>query len=251
MSRYTKTFEIPFYDSDKYGRATPLSLLAYLGETSGEHTDKIGFGYKKLMKLNYAWMLNRWKVKINRYPRIKEEIRVETWTSSMDRFYATREFAIYDKNNKELGRASTLWIFIDMERKKPIRIPENLIKLAKPIEERLFQDFYKFEKSYDIPEQLDFHIRRSDIDYNNHVNNINYLSWMLETVPQEVYENYILKEFEILYKKEIIYGNTILAGCKETNEGEDSREFIHGIIHENKNDNHALSWSKWEYNEKS
>lgn len=246
MSKYSKTFEIPFYDTDKHGNVTPLSLLAYLGETSGEHTNKIGFGYNQLMELNYAWMLNRWKVKIDRYPKAKEKIIIETWTSSVDRFYATREFIIYDKDKSELGRASTLWIFIDMKRKRPIRIPNDFIELVSPVEEKLFEDFYKFKKNYCIEDYLDFHIRRSDIDYNNHVNNKKYLSWMLETIPQDIYENYILKEFEILYKREILYGNTILAGSKEKNESEYKRDFIHGIIDKDDNDSHALGWTRWE-----
>lgn len=245
MKKYRKAFQVPYYDSDKYGKATALSILSYLGETSGAHTDSIGFGFKELKELNYAWMLNRWKVSIDRYPKVNENIIIETWASGIDRFYATREFVIYDEEDKELGKASTLWIFIDMNRKIPIRIPQEFIKLSNPIEERVFNDFYNFKKELIIDKYLDFHVRRSDIDYNNHVNNTKYLSWMLEAVPQYIYENYMLHEFEILYKKETTYGNMILSGVKESEKIQESKVYFHDIIDKDNKENHALGYTRW------
>lgn len=245
MAKYIKTFQIPYYDSDKYGNATTSSILAYLGETSGEHTDSIGFGFNKLKELNYAWMLNKWKVRIDRYPKAKEKITIETWASGMDRFYATREFVIYDEENKELCRASTLWIFIDMNKKRPIRIPLEIVQSLDISEERVFNEFYDFKKEINIDKYIDFHVRRSDIDYNNHVNNTKYLSWMLETVPEYIHENYILNEFEILYKKETTYGNTILSGTKEINEIQTNKEFIHNILDKDNNEIHAFAITRW------
>lgn len=245
MSKYKKTFQIPYYDTDKHRRATPEAMLTYLGETSGAHTDYIGFTVDKLQNLNYGWMLNRWKVKIHRYPKVKEKITIETWTSGIDKFYATREFIIYDEKDKEIGRASTVWIFLNMEKKKPIRIPAEFIELIKPIKEKNFDEFYDFKKEINVENYIDFHVRRSDIDYNNHVNNTKYLSWMLETIPEYVYENYMLNEIEILYKKETIYGNTILSGSNELDKSEDISIYFHKILDINTEDSHSLGKTNW------
>ncbi len=40
--------------------------------------------------------------------------------------------------------------------------------------------------------------RRSDMDMNGHINNVTYLSWVLETVPREVYVNYDLVQVTCL-----------------------------------------------------
>ncbi|MCQ4924265.1 thioesterase [Tissierella carlieri] len=245
MSKYKKMFQIPYYDADKYRRATPIAILTYLGETSGAHTDHIGFGVDKLQALNYGWMLNRWKVKIRRYPNVKENITIETWTSGVDKFYATREFIIYDEKAIEIGRASTVWIFLNMEKKRPIRVPAEFIKAINPVEEKTFDDFYDFKKEIEIEEYIDFHVRRSDIDYNNHVNNTKYLSWMLETIPEYIYENYMLEEFEILYKKETTYGNTILSGSNEVNKTDDLYKYFHNILDKDNKENHSMGVTKW------
>ncbi|MBU5426336.1 hypothetical protein KQI41_07900 [Tissierella pigra] len=245
MKKYRKHFEIPYYESDKNGRLRQVSLLEYLGETSGEHTDYLGFNSEDIKELNCAWMLNRWKVKVLRYPKVKEKIIIETWTSKMDRFYANREFKIYDEENNEIGRASTVWIFIDMNKKKPVRIPTILFEKVNLVEEINFEDFYDFKKTIDIKDTLDFHVRKSDIDYNNHVNNTKYLSWVLETIPEDIYENCQLSEFELLYKKEAVYGNTILAGINILNEKNHEKDFIHKIMDIDTNEIHALGMTRW------
>lgn len=245
MTKYNKEFEIPYYESDKHGKITPLSLLEYLGEISVSHNDFLGFDIERLKSLNYGWMLNRWRVGVDRYPGVGEKIRIETWISKIEKFYANREFIIYDKKDIEIGRASTLWIFIDMTKKKPIRITSEFYDGTKIIDVKAFDDFYKFGKDIEIDDYVDFHIRRSDIDYNNHVNNTKYLSWMIEAVPEEIYKNYILNEFEILYKKETLYGNTILSNSNKINISKEEANFLHSIIDKETHDNNAMGLTKW------
>ena len=54
MTKYNKEFKIPYYESDKYGKITPLSLLEYLGETSVSHNDDLGFDIERLKSLNHS-----------------------------------------------------------------------------------------------------------------------------------------------------------------------------------------------------
>ncbi len=51
--------------------------------------------------------------------------------------------------------------------------------------------------------------RRSDVDPNGHINNVCYLSWALEAVPERVYEGYHLKEVEMDFKAECHAGDTV------------------------------------------
>lgn len=245
MTKYNKEFKIPYYESDKYAKITPLSLLEYLGETSVSHNDDLGFDIERLKSLNYGWMLNRWRVRIDRYPSVGEKIKIETWISKIEKFYANREFIIYDEKDLEIGRASTLWIFIDMTKKKPIRITSEFYDGTKIIDSKAFDDFYKFDKDIEIDNYIDFHIRRSDIDYNNHVNNTKYLSWMIEAIPENIYENYILNEFEILYKKETLYGNNVLSNSKIMGSLSEETIFLHSIMDKETEDNNAMGLSKW------
>ena len=96
MIKYNEKIKIPYYDTDRNHKLKPITILKYLGEISIVHNSKSA-DINKMESLNFAWMLNRWKVRIDRYPDVKEKITIETWSSGVDRFYATREFLIYDE----------------------------------------------------------------------------------------------------------------------------------------------------------
>ena len=41
-----------------------------------------------------------------------------------------------------------------------------------------------------------------DLDFNHHLNNVFYLQWILETVPDELLQNAVLDQIDIIYKME-------------------------------------------------
>ncbi len=52
-------------------------------------------------------------------------------------------------------------------------------------------------------------VRYSDLDNNNHVNNLNYMPMMQNAFDAEFYEKQTLKEMEIHYKKQCMYGEKL------------------------------------------
>ena len=67
---------------------------------------------------------------------------------------------------------------------------------------------------------VNFNIRYSDIDSNNHVNNVKYIEWAIEAVPIEVIKDYTIKRIKVTFEKESKYGETISssAAIKEIDE---------------------------------
>lgn len=245
LNKHRKTFYIPYYDTYKDGSVTPYNILKYFGETSASHTDQSTSKKEETSKSNYGWMLYRWKVKIDKYPKAKEKIHIDTWASKVDRFYAYREFTILNEDEEILGIASTVWIFVDMEKKRPIRIPDKFIENIDIISESNFNEFEDFKGKIETDSYIEFMVRRSDIDYNNHVNNAKYLSWILESIPDDIFENYMLYEFEIIYKREIKYGDIILSKNKEDEVKNKEVSFIHKISVGKSQKDHAYGLTKW------
>ena len=243
MDKYTKKFNIPFYDGDKDGYIRPINILKYFGETSGEETDRL-LGEKEI-ELNYGWMLYRWKVEIVEYPKVKDDIEIKTWVSRLDRFYAFREFTLFDGNGNTMVKASTVWLCIDMNRKRPIRIPKEYAEAIEEVGGANFKNFYDFKDEIQVSGYSDFKVRRSDIDYNNHVNNTRYLSWIIESMTEDIYNDYRLSEFEIIYKKEIKYGDTMSTGFVLDSRDDDCLEFSHIITDFHKEEEHAFGRTRW------
>lgn len=245
MGKFKKQYIIPYYETHKSGRVTPISLLKYLGETSGDHSDYNDIGIDELRKNNYGWVLYKWKARFEHYPKAKDKITIETWTSGFNKFYANREFIIYDDKGKEIGRATTLWIFLDINRKRPIRIPSEFAKIYDIIDEKVLDDFVELEEAFDISKELDFYVRKFDIDYNNHVNNVIYLEWILETIPEEIEKDYFLNEFEIVYKKETLYGDFIISQRDKGIFKEDYIIFNHSIVNKEINELKTIGKTIW------
>jgi len=74
--------------------------------------------------------------------------------------------------------------------------------------------------------ELEFKVNRYDTDMNKHVNNIKYLQWVLESVPEDIINNYYLHSIDGRFIAEANYGQTILSLTKNDIENE---SFIHTI----------------------
>ena len=230
MRPYSKDFEVQYYEINKYREATPISLLNYLEETAISHSDAVGYGMERLYNDGIGWVLNRWLVEISRYPMWNEKITVETWPSSFERFYANREFLVKDSGGNIIAKAASLWIFLNINSRRPIRIPIELGDVYGIHPVRTFDcTFGKLESADKYTHNRDFFIRKSDIDTNNHVNNAKYLDWMLEAIPDDIYHNYTLSTLEIQYKKELTYGTKVHSGCIDAGTDGHGIAFIHGI----------------------
>lgn len=243
MNKYTKQFKIPYYDVDKEGNIEEINILKYFGETSSEETDNLLEESEKTE--NFGWMLYRWKVEIVRYAKVKEDVSVKTWVSKVDRFYAYREFTMTDAKGHILAKASTVWIGVDMVKKRPIRIPKDYSNQMNILGDPNFEDFSAFKEEVHIDDYSDFKVRRSDIDYNQHVNNTKYLSWLLESIPDNIYDNYKLYGFEIIYKKEIKYGDIISTGFQLESEDDERVDFTHIITDYDKSEEHSFGKTIW------
>jgi len=101
------------------------------------------------------------------------------------------------------ARNST-WVTINSETRKLAKLPEEirtrwLLLAPSPARtvlpasdtKRKLQEFPPTDRAAAGPVVS---ARRSDMDPNGHINNVCYLSWALEAVPEYVYNNYNLRE---------------------------------------------------------
>ena len=54
------------------------------------------------------------------------------------------------------------------------------------------------------------------MDINDHVYNVRYIEWILECFPLDFHKAHQLKELEINYMAEAVYGDSISASISET-----------------------------------
>ena len=145
------------------------------------------------------------------HPKYQDEITIKTWPRIMEKFYSYRDFEVFDNNNNLIAIASSKWIMINSETGKIQRISDEMIKAYGLVEKEIFDKPLneKPREPEDLKLNFKYKIQRRDIDTNGHVNNINYISYAIEAIPEEIYKNSIFNNIQIHYKKEIKYGEKI------------------------------------------
>lgn len=228
MSRFSLAMEINNYDCDIYGKLRPANLMKYLGEAALKDSMDSGDYIYSVENNKKAWMIYKWKVEIIEELKAGDFIEIETWISKIYKFYANREYMVYSKG-RIVAKISSLWIYIDTKRKLPSRIPAQLNKIYNIEEEYNFKNFEDLDENLDgFDDEYTFKVRKSDIDYNKHVNNSNYINWMIELVPLNLEEKYDLSKINVTYKREVLYDEDIVSKIK-IKENKDNLDVEHRI----------------------
>ena len=94
---FDKEFDLRYFEMDKFGEASPTTILTLLEETAADHCYSIGHSLYDLLKENVGWVLLSGSLQMERYPRYKEKIIIRTWISSYSSIRGFRENIIYDE----------------------------------------------------------------------------------------------------------------------------------------------------------
>lgn len=235
--RVTQDFYVGLSDTNLKQELTNTSLLRFLEDIAGIHSEKVGYGASSIDKTKRTWILLSWKVKMNKRPKMNETVKVVTWSRLIEKFYAYRDFEIYDQKGELLGIASSKWIYMDIENQKIVKVTEEVASVYESENISVFGDIdfkLKQPKEESINE-IDFKITRNLIDINNHLHNIYYMDIAKEALPEDIYLNREFNEFEVMYKKEIKAGSLVKAYYTCNSEDEHfvtikSEDVTHAII---------------------
>lgn len=220
---FTKSYEIHYYEVNNKLRCKLSSIVNFIGDIGTQQSEKLGGGIEYCTKENCAWVFYKYDIKIHRYPMFGEKIRITTEPVGFKKFYGLRKYIIRDEREDIIGEALALFFLIDMEKRRPMRIQQeqyNFYGVSGDVDYDISMD--KIEKIDE--EQYKYHnkfsIRYSDIDSNNHVNNVKYIEWAIEAIPLDVINNYALKRIKVIFERETTYGDEISSytAVKEINE---------------------------------
>ena len=211
MSFYSKKIKLRYDDIGKSNRLSIKSLIKYFGDIAGNHSSSCGYGLNDIPTTHITWLLLNWKVKMFSHPKYNEELTINTWPRVIEKFYSYRDFEVFDSKNNLVAIASSKWVMINAETKRIERISNEIINAYGIEQKSVFTESLNDKPK--IPDNLKLNftytIQRRDIDTNGHVNNLHYIDYALETLPEDVYNSNEFDNIEIHYKKEIKYGETI------------------------------------------
>lgn len=218
-------------------KATIKAMMKYLENIACSHSDMVGYGINTIEETGVVWILLDWKFKIIERPKYGQNIKVRTWSRKMEKCSAYRDFQILDENGTVLAIATTKWVLLDASTRKIQRIPEEFTaKYQSEPERNVFgEEIEKLQETENEEYSVQVKTRRTDLDINNHVNNLNYLDLAYEILPDEVY-NAELKNVRITYKHQTEPGEIVnVLYTKKENKNiitikTENKEKLHAIV---------------------
>lgn len=198
----SKDFIVENFLTNKDGYLKMKYLLGFMSEVSFDQAEKTED--KEMMK-DKRWLVYSWDILIKEPIKARDKIKVTTFAVDMNKFYAYRNFII-EKDKEEIGLAFCSFLLFDLNRMRPIKIPENLTKSYQKEKAVYIEKKQKYSKEFKKPIKID--IRKNDIDLNGHVNNAAYMDLIREISDIKDQD---IGYINIVYKNEIrdknhIYG---------------------------------------------
>lgn len=214
-SIYSEHFEVRASEVDTNGKITLSSVCSLFQEVAGNHALLLNFDITDLHKQGLTWVLHRMDIRINRFPKWRESITIETWPAAGDSLRAYRNYRILDEKGNELASCLSYWMMISMKSRRPVRMTEDILNTRLSDRENVLPvRSDKIPKVEEAESQKEIPVRRSDLDMNQHVNNARYLEWMSEPLNQGQITR--INNIDILFLREAVYGDTIFSQVKNS-----------------------------------
>ena len=197
-----KQYHTSVEDFTKEGRLNLPAILKLFENAGNAHSDKAGDSPFNYDGHSFAWVITEWKIEVSEYPHYSDKIEVETWSEGLTSpLVASRNFLMY-KNGGICARGTSKWVRIDMAKGRLVKIEKELIDRYGPEDKTVFEGskIEKIQQPEKFDREIPLPVRRCDIDFNNHIHNVKYLDYALETLPLEIFKNQVFKGLRISYK---------------------------------------------------
>ncbi len=222
MSRqFVYPFTVSSFDADAFGDMRPTALVRRLQVAADAHARQHQLAVDQLLATGRTWVLREFHLRVLRTPRFMEPCRVTTWATSRSAgIRAWRDFVLESEASERLAEATSLWLMLDAEKWKLIRLPSAVFMMVNPEPEPALEsleiggDFAPAQ----VPEEIRVHWL--DVDLNGHVNNVRYLEWMLGALPDAHWKQYSLAHLAVDFQDEARPGDGLFASALEAADGQ-------------------------------
>ncbi|HOG19631.1 MAG TPA: thioesterase [Salinivirgaceae bacterium] len=208
---YKKRYIVKYEDINANARFKETTIGLIAQQVSAEHAQLLNQGYNELQQINKAWMMSRVVFEIYHSPKPNDEILIETWIEKTDRIHSYRNCHFYDKENKIFAAAQTAWMVVDTV-KKDIDDVRNYVTnfphipnicMIKHSPDRIKPFTEKPQHVY--TKHVDF----SSLDLLGHVNNMKYVEWFIDGMPNNLQFEKQIEMLSINYIYEVFYNDVL------------------------------------------
>ncbi len=208
---YSFESRVRYSETNHERRLTLPGIINYFQDCSTFQTEALGVGFDYLERHGRGWVLSSWQVVVERYPKFTEKIQVSTWATAFKGVFGDRNFCIIGEDGKMAAYAGSLWVYMDMEKKRPVKPEPYEIEAygtGAPLDMEYAPRKIKLPSRFtELPK---IKVGQSQIDTNEHVNNCQYIQMAQEAVLEVTGEELKAREIRVEYKNSAVYKDIIV-----------------------------------------
>lgn len=241
---YAEDFTIRAYEIDSRKQATPAALVRLMQEAAMQNVIRLKLSVWDLEPLQISWVLMRLNLRINRLPKLGEQIRILTYPAGFEKVFTHRDYRVFDADNNLIASSSSTWLLMNTQTRRMARIPDFILQYNNqmpPEADYLAHATDHLPKLERLDVRKTYEVNWHDLDFNSHLNNTLYIQWMLETVEDQVLQTGYLKELDILFRMEALWKEVIHAQLQKI----DHQTFLHRLVRASDDKELATMRSRW------
>lgn len=241
---YRERFVVRFSEVGDRRTMSLEMLSSLLQEAACNHVVKIGYGAFAGTNERLVTVTTRMHIEVDQYPRWRDLLEVDTWYCTEGRNAVRRDWTVKNvKTGEIIAVATSTWVLMNMDTKVIQRISDSVRSefapwAREPPTWALSEDRIK-ASSGRIPKingDAEFHTSglspaERDLDMNQHVNNVKYISWTMESLPLEFRESHEIRKITLEYRREVQKGDTVESRAK-SEPSKDNGTSVAGISEE-------------------
>lgn len=221
MTWTLKDIPIPYYICDYTDHLSLQFLCRIFQDAADDHTGHFHVGFTDLVAEGKAWVLSRVYYKVMRMPKATDSVNVTTWSRRADRLCAMRDTEMRDQQGNLLVASTSMWVIMDMKKRTVVRMLDSIVNFDH--EPRHATDRDALCK-LNVPQMGDecavsrFKATHANIDHNLHVNNTDYIRWIVDAIKNDLNDAEHVDTLEIDYFHETRLGEDVIVFRQDFNE---------------------------------
>ena len=211
---YSEPCNVRFSDFNRNGVLSYEGIFRAFESVAVHHSDAVDENMFDATREGRAWIITTWRIHVDRFPTYEEAetLTCETWTyAEKPRATSNRFYVIKDGTGNEISQGWAVFARLNIGPQKLLRFTPEILDRYQPELRRLFEG-ERSVRLRPLPEYTDtlpLQVRRTDIDYNEHVHNISYMNYALEALTEEDFTTDAVRDIRIFFGAQVRYGDDV------------------------------------------
>ena len=217
---YSEIFRVRSDQIGEHGTISVIGVAQLFQEVAAIHSELLGIGRTELGASGLGWVLARLGIAFSMEPPAPSEVRVETWSSGVQHAFAHRELLLLGPGGERLAAGTGAWVVFDLAQRRAVRVPEPVERVPRPDRPRALAEVpRRLPPVTQVDHRRRFEVRRSDLDWNRHVNHVHLVGMVTESVPEPHYATHRLTQVQCAFRGEALHGDEIVAESQSVDGG--------------------------------